>query len=113
MEDGETKTTTVFIGSVTAGRQRSFLVACSICGSGYYLAARTVREMRQDGRDPVCRTCRRPDPIQVTPKIRAWAEMTVTAMAPRDRELVAFALSGLHIPAKHDDLALAASAARR
>lgn len=105
-------TTTVYIGSVTAGKQRSFLVACSDCGGGYYLAARTVREMRAAGRKPVCRTCRRPDPVNVTDRDRRWAEDALASMTPNDREAVVFAFGGgRHV--ERVDLALAASAARQ
>lgn len=108
----EARPTTVFIGSVTAGRQRSFLVACDDCGGGYYLAARTVREMRAQGRRPVCRTCRRPDQLQPE-RHAAWAVEAMSAMSPNDREAVTFAFTGRHVPAERVDLALAASAAPR
>lgn len=105
-------TTTVFIGSVTAGRARSYLVACSQCGGGYYLAARTVREMRAQERQPVCTTCRRPDLIHVTERHLTWARETLSSMTPQDREAVVFAFGGgRHV--ERVDLALAASAAPR
>lgn len=104
-------TTTVYIGSVTAGKQRSFLVACSDCGGGYYLAARTVREMRAAGRRPVCRTCRRPDLVNVTDAHVTWARDALLAMTPPDREAVVFAFSGGR-NVERVDLALAASAHR-
>ncbi len=90
------------------GAERSYLARCGDCGTGYHIAARTMREMRQQGRTPRCRSCRRPDGlINVTPSMRVWAEQAFTAMTPSDRALVA-----LGFGIQRSDLALAASAMR-
>jgi len=38
------------------------LIACSVCGEGFLCAARTLRELRKNGRDPICKPCRS-DPL--------------------------------------------------
>lgn len=107
--EGESTTATpsVFIGSLQRGIERTYLARCEDCGSGYHVAARTMREMRQQGRSPRCRSCRRPNTlIQVTPLHQAWASAAFASMSPSDRALVAIGLG-----ADRQDLALAASAA--
>lgn len=98
----------VFIGSLQRGRERTYLARCADCGSGYHIAARTMREMRQQGRTPKCKACRYPNPVEVTHVHHAWATAALAAMTPSDRALVAI---GFGID--RTDLALAASAAKQ